>query len=168
MVNQQNLLQVYKQLIKAIVKNDRRSKIIQRANEISKEISLLSYQKINLLRQPSNEDTKAKLSKLRSVQEIDSKINKLKAEDPKCDKNMLYISNSMKTDIREDMKAILIKENDRQINRKLNNFIDIAAFLNNQREYDELIERYNLGSRGLTQDEVVKRTANKVGLDVPL
>lgn len=44
--------------------------------------------------------------------------------------------------------------------------LDIIKFLDNQREYEELVDRYNPGTK-LTQDEKVKRTANVVGLDVP-
>lgn len=43
---------------------------------------------------------------------------------------------------------------------------DVTGFLTSQAEYDELMERYKLGGR-FSQEEMVRRTANKVGLDVP-
>ncbi|KAI5955502.1 hypothetical protein KGF57_003634 [Candida theae] len=49
---------------------------------------------------------------------------------------------------------------------ELNNLNNVATFLKNQREYFELLVRYNPGLL-MDQQENVSKTANRVGLDVP-
>ncbi|KAG5421146.1 hypothetical protein I9W82_000236 [Candida metapsilosis] len=51
-------------------------------------------------------------------------------------------------------------------NYELNNLNNVATFLKNQREYFELLVRYNPGLL-MDQQENVSKSANRVGLDVP-
>lgn len=46
------------------------------------------------------------------------------------------------------------------------NLQNVLTFLKNQREYNELIERYNPGLR-MSQEDNVRKSANRVGLTVP-
>ena len=57
-------------------------------------------------------------------------------------------------------------KNAKELARRLEHIKDIIDFTKNQSQYQNLMALYNLGT-GITQEEKVKRTANKVGLDVP-
>lgn len=50
--------------------------------------------------------------------------------------------------------------------KRLQHVRDISSFVKNQMEFEELVERYNPGLK-MSQEEKVKRTAAKVGLQVP-
>lgn len=49
---------------------------------------------------------------------------------------------------------------------ELNNLRNIALFLNSQRNYTELLERYNPGL-SMTQEDNVRKTARRVGMMIP-
>ncbi|KAI5968765.1 hypothetical protein CANMA_002201 [Candida margitis] len=51
-------------------------------------------------------------------------------------------------------------------NYELNNLNNVATYLRNQREYFDLLVRYNPGLL-MDQQENVSKSANRVGLDVP-
>lgn len=158
MTNNRELLGFYKQLVKAIMRNDKRSKIIQRNNQITKQISLLTYERMKLVQQQTV-DTFAKLKI------VDARLASLKSEDPSKDKSINFVQGDMISFIREELSG---QQAESISGKKLQHYQDVITFLNNQREYDELVERYNLGEfKNMSQDERVKRTANRVGLDVP-
>lgn len=48
----------------------------------------------------------------------------------------------------------------------LNNLRNIVLFLNSQRNYSELLERYNPGL-SMTQEDNVRKTARRVGMMIP-
>lgn len=50
--------------------------------------------------------------------------------------------------------------------KDVHNLENVVTFLQNQRIYNELLERYNPGLTMLQEDNV-RKTANMVGLDVP-
>lgn len=60
----------------------------------------------------------------------------------------------------EKFQSILDSENDQS------NVHNVVLFLKSQREYNELLERYNPGLR-ISQEDNVRKTARMVGLTVP-
>ena len=89
---------------------------------------------------------------------LGAQVEKLKKWDPARDKRALFMKD------RDLVRDIVMSS--LQDTRSKSHLKNIEMFLTNQREYEELIERYNPGKK-LSQDEKVKRTANKVGLEIP-
>lgn len=58
------------------------------------------------------------------------------------------------------IKTLLKSSND------INNLKNVVQYLKNQRKYDELLVRYNPGLSG-SQEENVRKSANRVGLQAP-
>lgn len=75
-------------------------------------------------------------------------------------------SKSLRSILQNDIKWEKKVAQGQNVDEIFEHALDIIKFLDNQREYEELVDRYNPGTK-LTQDEKVKRTANVVGLDVP-
>lgn len=75
-------------------------------------------------------------------------------------------SKSLRSILQNDIKWEKKVAQGQNVDEIFEHALDIIKFLDNQREYEELVDRYNPGNK-LTQDEKVKRTANVVGLDVP-
>lgn len=150
----------YRHLVRAMVRGDRRSRIAQRVEETRKQIALLTYRRMTVVRQ-QNETKDALLSAklFKELQSLNRQVDALKRERVENDKTLLFARDTAL--IRESLS-----ENEGDAGRLLQHLHDMGSFLTNQREYDELIERYN-GSSKLTQEETVKRTAGRVGLDIP-
>ncbi|CAR27620.1 hypothetical protein ZYGR_0N01020 [Zygosaccharomyces rouxii] len=152
-------LQTYKSLIKAFVRADRTARIAQRAAERKQQLALLTYRRMNIAREQAKKDidpsTRMKL--IKDMATLNKRVEILKQKAPENDKKLLFVQD---TSFLRDQ--ILSAQDDRHIQH----LEDIAAFVDNQREYDELIERYNPGAR-MSQEEKVKRTANKVGFQMP-
>lgn len=113
------------------------------SKEITKETAILQYKKIQLSKNG------------KSIEEINEKLNNL-------DKTLIVNPPSINIKLDEN----LIKNHD---NSKINDkhLSNIIKFLNSQRTYNELIERYNPGLRGVDQQDHVRQTANRVGLSIP-
>lgn len=153
-------LVAYRNVLRAMVRGDRRARIAQRAEEARKQIALLTYKRMSVVRQQNEtKDAIMKAKLFKDLQLLNREVEKLKRERGEEDKSLLFVQDTAL--IRES----LLKEEDGS--RTIQHLHDIGAFLTNQREYDELIERYN-GCSKLSQQETIRRTAGKVGLDVPV
>ncbi|KAK6459429.1 uncharacterized protein RJT20DRAFT_16132 [Scheffersomyces xylosifermentans] len=138
-----------KNLHKELLIIQNRSNKIHNAKDLEKQQALLQYKKVNLLRE--NKD----------VSDINSQIEKLKKGDLQ-DSTELHSKHIIKHF--EEVSASAKDALDEKY--KLNNLSNVITFLNSQREYTELLERYNPGLT-MKQDDKVKRTAHRVGLEVP-
>ncbi|CAR25038.1 ATP synthase assembly factor FMC1 [Lachancea thermotolerans] len=163
MASKVELLSSYKQLVRALVKSNRRSKIVQQLEDNKKQIALLTYRKISLIRQCQDPDPQEKLKAMMNLNGLNKKIDNLKQDDPSKSRKLYFYdkSNELKKLIMEDRSA-----ETSTIIKKLEHLRDIAGFLQNQMEFEQLVERYNPGLK-MDQEEKVKRTAAKVGLQVP-
>lgn len=155
---EQEALGAYRCVVRALVRTDRRARIAQRAEQRRKEIALLTYKRMNIVREQNTTKDAVQRAKLfRDLQRLNKEVEVLKNE--KIDRNRRLLFAADTSIVRQSLV-----QGERP--RMLQHLRDVAAFLNNQREYDELIERYNGGSK-LSQSENVRRTAGKVGLQVP-
>lgn len=140
-----SLRKAYQNLHTQLLVNIKQSTIKQNAEDVKKRIALLTYQRINALRD-STPDANTK------IMEINRKIDDLKksSNDPQVE---------IEKKLAEGLKLQESKRNDKHID-------DIANYLSYQRTYQELIERYNPGLT-MTQEDKVRKTANKVGFELP-
>ncbi|QLG72505.1 hypothetical protein HG535_0D02130 [Zygotorulaspora mrakii] len=157
---QSEALHAYKAVIKAMVRSNKKSKIALRLGEKKQEIAVLTYKRMNVVREMNvkNIDVLRKSRLVRDLQSLNRKVETLKNSDPSRDRKLHFIEDS--GSIKKEFLSHALNE------RNIIHFKDVASFLTNQREYDELIERYNPGTK-LSQEEIVKRTAERVGLNVP-
>lgn len=150
----------YRDVIRAMVRGDRRSRIAQRAEETRKQIAMLTYKRMNIVRQQNEtKDAMLNASLFKDLQLLNRQVEALKRDRAENDKSLLFVRDTAL--IRDSLTQ---ERGDNE--RLVQHLHDIGSFLTNQREYDELIERYN-GSSKLSQEETVRRTAGKVGLHVP-
>ena len=148
-------LRTYRGLIRAILKYERPSKIVNWGNLRKAMITKLEYAK--------------KQNQRDSHENINRQLEKWKKLDPVSDRswNMFIAdSKSLRSILQNDIKWEKKVAQGQNVDEIFEHALDIIKFLDNQREYEELVDRYNPGNK-LTQDEKVKRTANVVGLDVP-
>lgn len=154
-------LNAYRCVVRAMVRSDRKSRIAQRLEQRRKDIATLTYKRMNVVRaQNLATDTMQKAKLFKDLQLLNRQVDLLKNEDIEHDRRLLFVGDT------SILRQNVLDQGNGDRPRMLQHLKDIAAFLNNQREYDELIERYNGGSK-LSQSENVKRTAGKVGLQVP-
>lgn len=155
------VIQAYKAMIKSLVRTEKISRIAQRKGENKKEIAMLTYKRINIVREQSKKDSDVlrKTRLMKDFQALNKRVDMLKNEDIAGDKKLLFLEDS------SPVKELFLDTN--MNSRNLQHAKDITSFITNQREYDELVERYNPGS-SLSQEEIVRRTAGKVGLDIPM
>lgn len=115
----------------------------QNAQDLKKRIALLSYQRINAIKERDVSKTSELTKKLEEV--------KKQTEDPqvKVDPKLL-----------EGVKAA------QQSGHSVEHINDIANYLSYQRTYNELIERYNPGL-SMTQEDKIRKTAHRVGFELP-
>ncbi|SCU89791.1 LAFA_0E20934g1_1 [Lachancea sp. 'fantastica'] len=158
------ILPTYKQLIRSLVKSSKRSRITQIKENNKKQIALLTYKKIGLVRQQaSNGATTKKPDIIRELHELTKKIEELKSSDPNSLKTLHFYDNSSR------LRQIIFQDlstNETALAKRLQHLRDLSGFVKNQLEYEQLVERYNPGLK-MDQEEKVKRTAAKVGLQVP-
>lgn len=162
MSSRSEILSSYKSLIKFLVRSNRRAKISQTQQDNKKQIALLTYRKIGLVReQASEKDPKARLKLLPQLNSLTKKIDSLKTQNPAESKQLLFYTQSSM------LREIIFDGLSEEISKKrLQHVRDISSFVKNQMEFEELVERYNPGLK-MSQEEKVKRTAAKVGLQVP-
>ena len=179
-------VQLYRRLLRALVKSERRSWIIQRRTDIKNEIAVLTYRRMQVARQqqalarrtqhpnqrPNTDslsssaavsgDSLERIKLMRAMNELNKKVDQLKSESASLnrDRSSFFLKDT--TPFRN-----LISAMDPTDSRMVGHIQDAVTFLVNQREYDELMELYNLSNK-YTQQEKVVATAHRVGLDVPL
>jgi len=165
------LLSTYKQLLKALVKYERRGRLAQLKFDNKRQISLITYDKMQIIRkqQLKNINTNDQKDLVVQLNQLNQRMKLLKNHDINKDKSLLYLKDSSPFKQLFETELIEFNRDNNTIenpNRLIESWKDATNFLNNQREYDELMELYDL-SHKYTQREKVKATANRVGLNVP-
>ncbi|CAI4064525.1 hypothetical protein SKDZ_09G0730 [Saccharomyces kudriavzevii ZP591] len=148
-------LQAYRGLIRAILKYERPSKVANWGNLQKTMITKLEYSK---KQNPKN-----------LHEHTDRQLDSWRKLDPGNDRSLnLFIADSklLRSVLQNEIKWGEKVAQGQNADEIFEHAFDVIKFLDNQREYEELVDRYNPGNK-LTQDEKVKRTANIVGLDVP-
>lgn len=116
---------------------------VHNAKDLEKQKARLQYQKLTAIKE--NKD----------VADFDNKIaaleNKLSNQD---------------SDKLADLKLYDVLLEKGEGSHKINFLDNVTKFLRSQRQYTELLERYNSGLL-MQQDDNVRKTANRVGLSVP-
>lgn len=162
MSSRSEALSSYKALIKALVRSSRRARIAQAAEDNKRQITLLTYKKINAVRQQAQEkDAKSKIKLIPQIGALTKKIESLKNQDPAKFKKFLFYGN-----VSQLREALLRDAQPETLIKRMEHIRDLAGFVQNQLEYEQLVERYNPGLN-MSQNENVKRTAARVGLHVP-
>lgn len=162
MIDRLKLLSSYKHAIKQFVRSNKRAKIHQFHDDNTKNIAILNYNKISLVKQQAIvTDPMQKLNIVTKLNELNRKIDELKNIHINKSKDLLFYINSSSL-----KNSLLNNLSETNSNMRLVHLNDISLFLQNQMEYEELIERYNPGLT-MSQSEKVKRTASKVGLQIP-
>lgn len=138
---------LYKNLQHELLAISKKTNLLHHAKEVEREKALLTYNKLQLIksRQPTSK--------------IDEQLKKLEskeAPEASIDSELLRLL----------VNESLIAEHPHMEKYELQNLDTIATFLRAQRNYSELLERYNPGL-SMDQDENVRKTANMVGLLVP-
>ncbi|EJS43312.1 fmc1p [Saccharomyces arboricola H-6] len=149
------VLQSYRGLIRTILKYERPSKVANWVTLQKTMITKLEYFKKQNPKLPH--------------QDTDRQLESWKKLDPEKNKSLnLFISDSkqLRSILENDLKWDDKIAQGQNVDGIFEHAFDIIKFLDSQREYTELVDRYNPGSK-LTQNEKIKRTANVVGLDVP-
>lgn len=137
--------QIYKSLRQELLIIQNKSAKVHAERDLEKSKALLTYKKLTLLKQGKD------------ISELDQKLKDL-------ENGVVAESKSLKDG---HILLELIKEpKSTPTPYQLNNLNNIVTFLNSQRVYTELLERYNPGLT-MTQEDNVRKTANKVGLSVP-
>lgn len=143
-----NYQTLYKTLQKELSILQKKAFEVHAAKDLEQKVAKLNYQKLQLIKQriPSTD--------------IDHQIANLKKnglESPEFDPVLL---NKLVKELD------YTKKDSHLIKVKLQQLQNLSTFLRSQREYTELLERYNPGLT-MKQDDKVRRTANRVGLSVP-
>ena len=138
---------MYKPLLRSLVRSSRASRIVQRAADNKRETALLSYRRLQQLRAGT------------ATAATDAQLATVKAADPARDRTLLFLQDT--APLRQ-----LHREESTASSRTREAWGDAARFLDNQREYGELMRLYDL-SGAYTQQERVQATAHRVGLHVP-
>lgn len=128
---------LYKELQKELLHTHKKAYAARWKKDLEKTKAKLTYDKLQLFRNKQ------------STAEVDRKLKELgsgKIDYP-----------ALKT---EKVRELIDSEDD------LHNLQNVVTYLKNQREYTELLERYNPGLT-MSQEDNVRKTANKVGLSVP-
>lgn len=133
----------YKTLYDQLLINTKAAVKKQNAQTLKKTLALLNYQRLNAIKSKEAD-------KLIQINKEIKKANK-ETEDPQVEVDSILL---------EGLKVT------KETPKNIKHIQDIANFLSYQRTYQELIERYNPGLT-MTQEDKVRRTANRVGLDLP-
>lgn len=129
--------------------------------ELQKELSIINSKtfKSHCEKELKNRKTKLQYQKYQMIKEkmptrhIDEQLARLDSGDVKAPR----INNTI-------IKEIVQEKESSKMN--LMHMSNARMFLNSQRVYTELIERYNPGL-AMDQEENVRKTANRVGLQIP-
>lgn len=133
----------YESLHRQLLINTKAAAKKQNAQDVKKRIALLSYQRINAIKDNQTE----------KVADINTKLADLKkqTEDPV---------------VEVDSKLLEALKPTQETAHNVEHISDIANFLSYQRTYNELIERYNPGL-SMTQEDKIRKTAHRVGFELP-
>ncbi|KAL6948746.1 hypothetical protein ACO0QE_001219 [Hanseniaspora vineae] len=151
----------YKNLVKSLVRSSRRSRIQQLEASQKKEVALLKYDllKLNRLNLQS-----ADLQNMEKLSNTQKKIEQLENSAVESSKKLLFYPQI--SHLKELFLTSTPPSDSTQISNRVKHLKEVSDFLINQSEYDELVERYNPGLT-MSQEEKVKRTAQKVGFEIP-
>lgn len=133
----------YKSLYDQLLINTKAAVKKQNAQTLKKRLALLNYQRLTAIKSKDAD-------KLIQINNDIKKAN-LETENPQVDVDPILV---------EGLKVT------KETPKNIKHIQDIANFLSYQRTYQELIERYNPGLT-MTQEDKVRKTANRVGLDLP-
>lgn len=135
--------QLYRALLRELGIINRRSHKVHAEKELEKTKARLQYKKIQLIRAKQ------------STEEVDQELKSVIA------------ANSRPQRTHTALIRDLVQETPSHLSRvHLENLKNVGVFLNSQRVYTELIERYNPGLT-MSQLDNVSKSANRVGLKVP-
>ena len=129
---------VYKQILKELRIIQRQSHKVHEEANIARLKTLLEYRKLELLKHN------------KPINDIQAQIDGLSTTEPKYKFVPIFKE--------------LFKEFDEDSRIKSQNLDNVYKFLNSQRNYDELLKRYN---PGINASENIEKSANRVGLKVP-
>lgn len=128
---------LYKELHKELVVAHKKSHLARWTKDLEKNKARLMYSKLQLIKaRKPTTDVEAQIKAL-ELGKVDYPV--------------------LKTDA---VRELLDSEDD------VTNLHNVVTYLRNQREYNELLERYNPGLT-MSQEDNVRKTANMVGLAVP-
>ena len=139
---------MYKPLLRSFVRSSRASRVLQLTAANKRETALLNYSRLQRIRQGL--DTAA----------LDTQLAQLQQRDPARDRSLLFLPDTA------PLRALYTQTQTPRCERTVEAWADACRFLDNQREYGELMRLYDL-SGVYTQEERVQATANRVGLQVP-
>ncbi|GMM34657.1 Fmc1 protein [Saccharomycopsis crataegensis] len=145
----------YRRLYRELLRQNKRIYELHKADESKKHDALLKYQRINLIRDGKRPEEIDQIMKIRkdTIEQQQLK-EKLKGK---------FINSLGFAD--NNLRSILhLKDLEEQSAIQLTYITE--TFLKSQRTYEELVQRYNPGMT-MSQEEKVKKTARRVGLDVP-
>ncbi|WLF76766.1 hypothetical protein PVL30_000470 [Lodderomyces elongisporus] len=138
--------QLYRKISQELLTYENKNLALHSKQETKKLHALYTYKKHLLQKQNQ------------STNEMDAKLKEL-AANPEGKKNTELKDLKLLNNIVDDKPGI-------NSSYELNNLQNVATYLQNQREYFDLLVRYNPGLM-MDQQENVNRTANRVGLEVP-
>lgn len=133
--------QIYKALQKELSIINAKAFKTHSEKEIAHSKTRLQYEKIQLAKQRKS---------TKHIEEQIAQLDKGETKSPRVNSSIA--------------KEIIYEKEPSKMN--LAHMSNITLFLRSQREYTELVERYNPGL-GMEQEDRVKRTANRVGLQLP-
>ena len=133
--------QVYKQLYKELLVTHRGIWKLRWAKEVEKRKAHLHYLRLQQIR------------KRESTEKIDKDLEEILNEKES--------TQPLNTEV---VRELVQQTEPTQMG--LNNLRNITLFLNSQRNYSELLERYNPGL-SMTQEDNVRKAARRVGMMIP-
>lgn len=152
----------YKYVVKALVRSSFKSRVKQAQEDVKRQIATMSYRQSQLVRQQAKMDNgKAKSDMGAIIGEITQRIEDLKTMDHAKSKKLLFYPHT------QWLRSVLLENGCSEVYVKRTQHLkDVAGFLKNQQEYEELYEQYH-PAMNMLQEEKIRRTAAKVGLKVP-
>lgn len=140
----------YRALFRELVQQNKRIYLLHFKDEVKKQNALLQYHRMNLLKQKKTEAEIDQIIKLRKLL-----LDKKNSDAGKAKKFI----NSLGLPGNSPRKVVPVELDDKVVDI-------VTLFLKSQRQYQVLVERYNPGMT-MSQEDKVKKTARRVGLDVP-
>ncbi|AGO11562.1 AaceriADL224Cp [[Ashbya] aceris (nom. inval.)] len=157
-----SLVPGYRGLLRALVRSGRRSRLEQAQQDAKKQVAVHTYRRMQLVREQQQATDASERARINAqLAALAKKIETVKAAEAGRSRELLFYPRAA------ELRALLLAPAEGQIlERRSEHLYEVSGFVRNQHEYAELIERYNPGLK-MSQEEKVKRTAAKVGLQVP-
>lgn len=150
----------YKKLYRELLAQNKRIYELHNKDQVKKQDAMLAYHKMNLLK---GNKTKEEVEQI--IQERKQQLQQQQAASQEAKyTNSLQLSENYRALV--EIGQVQPEEKEANLLHKASVVYVVENFLRSQRQYQELLERYNPGM-GMTQEEKVKKTARRVGLDVP-